>query len=236
MLSEKTSLYLRRRTVIKCNYAEPSRFYVPVFTFLRSNILINMNIILDFALTLVIIALAILIITLIITLALGVPSSVGKLEEDIRNFLDHCDNNALMTIKVSYFLVGYMIFRKYIRKPDDFGIEFLFPKRKKLDRHFNKIKELCSIKGIEYDVVRNHFSNRRDYLRIDFSTNTGRAYWFVRRILSDVFRVREDITVFVFFKDRSGEKRRKREMIERFRRISNGASKRVTRALAEGNR
>jgi len=143
------------------------------------------------------IALAIIgIVLLILRGVKGPAKTLETIERPIFDLLKRGYDGGFLLIDIARSK-HFLQLRKYINKPDEYGIELCFPNASWSSGYFQKLKELCEHEKIKYTIADKEDSESIEFLCIDFGKDAHASYKFVKKIMIDMFKVDKDAKLFV---------------------------------------
>jgi hypothetical protein len=148
---------------------------------------------------------AIIIFLFILRAGKGPARSLEELHKPIDELLKRGFDGGFLLINISYSK-KFIQLRKYINSDDSFGIELVFPKAKWSSRFFDKIKNFCKDNDIHYLIRREKAKHTLNFLYVDFGNDSKRAYEIVKKILLDVFEIKENTKLFLRLENATLEK------------------------------
>jgi len=147
---------------------------------------------------------AIIMLLFILRAGKGPARSLEDLHKPIDELLKRGFDGGFLLINISYSK-KFIQLRKYINSNNNFGIELVFPKAKWSLKFFDKIKSFCRDNNIHYLIRKEKAKHTLDFLYVDFGNDSKRAYDIVKRILLDVFEIKETTKLFLRLENASLE-------------------------------
>lgn len=126
----------------------------------------------------------------------GPAKTLETLEKPISDLLKRGYNGGFLIIDISHTKY-FLQLRKYINAPGEYGIELCFPNAVWSNEYFKTLVDLCKNGGINYSIAKRNEKDALEFLCIDFAKDEHKAHKFVKRILLEVFKVDDDIKLFV---------------------------------------
>jgi hypothetical protein len=144
------------------------------------------------------IALAIIgVVLLILRGVKGPAKTLETIERPISDLLKRGYDGGFLLIDIAR-TKNFLQLRKYINKPDEYGIELCFPNASWSSGYFQQLKELCDNEKLKYSITeKKDSSESMEFLCIDFGKDAHTSYKFVKRILIEIFKVDVNVKLFV---------------------------------------
>lgn len=126
----------------------------------------------------------------------GPAKTLETIERPISDLLKRGYDGGFLLIDIAR-TKHFLQLRKYINKPDEYGIELCFPNASWSIGYFQQLKELCGHEKIKYSITEKEDSESMEFLCIDFGKDAHNSYKFVKRILIEIFKVDMNVKLFV---------------------------------------
>lgn len=118
----------------------------------------------------------------------GAPYTTETIHAAIASLLKRGLDGGFLIIRIS-LSSRFIQFRKYIRSPGDYGIEFSFPKAQWSRDYFGQVAALCDFRLQEYVIKEELYESSMTFLYADFGKDDKAATEFAKAVLMDVFEV-----------------------------------------------
>lgn len=135
------------------------------------------------------IAIALIIGTLLILRGIKGPAkTLETIEKPIADLLKRGYDGGFLIIDIAR-TKHFLQLRKYINKPNEYGIELCFPNTNWSTNYFHQLIDLCRHEKIEHSITKKDGKQSIEFLCIDFAKDAHTAYTFVKRILIEILQV-----------------------------------------------
>ena len=126
--------------------------------------------------------------------AKGAVRSMDSLSGPLSDLLKRGYNCGFLIIKIGYSNKRFLLLRKYINGPGNYGIQLAFPKAKWSLPYFDSVRSVCIGRHPTSCVVDDGVL---DFLYVDFGKDVSEATECIKEILREVFGVTESTKLFV---------------------------------------
>jgi hypothetical protein len=130
--------------------------------------------------------------------------SLEELRRPVIDLLTRGYDQGLLTIqhtRSSHFVQ----FRKYVRAPNDNGIELVFPESRWSQSYFGRFHQRLVSEGISFGIAQERDDNPMRFLYIDLGKNIDQSMHVLTILCNDVFAFNADDRFYVLLQNASAQ-------------------------------